>query len=65
MEVFQNARIELTHLAVPPARRIAGPDPHWRMPLTSTRYLTAAPVPHTALTTVLQGGRGSVGGGLR
>lgn len=47
--VLQNAKLDLTYLAVPPARRIAGPGLHWRVPLTANRYLTDTPALRAAL----------------
>lgn len=57
VEIFQNARLELTYLAVPPARRIAGPGLHWRVPLTATRCLTDTPALHSALSSTTTGAR--------
>lgn len=65
VEVLQNAEMELSYLAVPPAARVKGPGPYWRVPIAPSRYLTAAPALLNALRTVLHDGAGPLRSGLR
>lgn len=41
-------------VAVPPVQRVAGPGPHWAVPPTAERWLTAAGPLHDALSAAIR-----------